>query len=238
MYERTKVFFRNSIEVMEKHTGRYGAPGMSRTKRKKPTPEQMAKQNQWKKERDIRWLLKENFDEHDYWMTLTYRREERPASLEAAKVQVQKFLRQMRSWYKRQGTDMKYIVITEYGSKGGVHHHIVVNRIPGADMEMAKKWPYGTPQYALLYLQGDFRKLASYIAKEPVNEKTKKWYSRSRNLRKPQMKKQIMKRKTFSQEPFVPKGFYLEKETLYSGINPITGHPYRYYTLVKINRRC
>lgn len=240
MYERTKVFFHNSIEVMEKHTGKYGAPGMKRSKKKKPTPEQMAKQNQWKKERDIRWLLKENFNEHDYWTTLTYRREERPANLEAAKVQIQKFLRQMRSWYKRQGSDMKYIVATEYGSRGGVHHHIVVNRIPGADIEMAKRWPYGNPQFTLLYLQGDFRKLASYIAKQPAEDNAikEKWYSRSRNLQKPRMEKRVMRRKTFAQDPFVPKGFYLEKESLYAGTNPITGHPYRYYTLVKINRRC
>ena len=238
MYERTKVFFKNSIEIYEKHTGKYGAPGMKRSKRVKPTPEQMARQNQWKKERDIRWLLKENFSEYDYWTTLTYRREERPISLEAAKAQVQKFLRQIRTWYMKQGTDLKYIVITEYGSKGGVHHHIVVNRIPGCDVEMVKKWPYGNPGFALLYSKGDFRKLANYIAKLPDNEKKKKWYSRSRNLQKPKMEKKVMKRKTFQKEPFVPKGFYLEKESLYAGTNPITGHPYRYYTLVKINRRC
>lgn len=240
MYERTRVFFRNSIEVMEKHTGKYGAPGMKRSKRAKPTPEQMAKQNQWKKERDIRWLLKENFGEHDYWITLTYRPGERPISMEAAKTQVQKFLRQMRTWYKRQGTDMKYIVITEYGSRGGVHHHIVVNRIPGTDIEIARKWTYGNPQFTLLYLQGDFRKLANYIAKQPAQDNAikGKWYSRSRNLQKPRMEKRVMRRKTFAQDPFVPKGFYLEKESLYAGTNPITGHPYRYYTLVKINRRC
>ena len=240
MYERTKVFFRNSIEVMEKHTGKYGAPGMKRSKRAKPTTEQMAKQNQWKKERDIRWLLKENFGEHDYWITLTSRPGGRPISLEAAKLQIQKFLRQMRDWYKKQGTPMKYIVITEYGSRGGVHHHIVVNRITGTDVEVAKKWPYGNPQFTMLYLQGDFRKLANYIAKQPAEDNAikKKWYSRSRNLQKPKMEKRVMKRKTFAQDPFVPKGFYLEKESLYAGTNPITGHPYRYYTLVKINRRC
>ena len=240
MYERTKVLFHNSIEIMEKHTGRYGAPGMKRAERKKPTPEQMAKQNQWKKERDIRWLLKANFGEHDYWTTLTYKPGERPVNIEIAKVQVQKFLRQMKSWYKKQESNLKYIVITEYGSRGGVHHHIVMNRIPGTDIEVAQKWPYGKPSFSLLYLEGDFRKLASYIAKQPSEENAikDKWYSRSRNLQKPEMEKRIMRRKTFSQEPFVPKGYYLEKESLYSGINPITGHPYRYYTVIKINRRC
>ena len=205
---------------------------MKRQKRKKPTPEQMAKQNQWKKERDIRWLLKMNFDQYDYWTTYTYRREERPVSIETAKDHIQKHLRKMRDWCKKQGLQLKYIVITEYGSRGGVHHHVVMNRIPGMDMEITKNWSYGNISFNLLYLKGDFRQLASYIAKLPAEDNSikDKWYSRSRNLKKPAMEKKPMKRKTFSKEPFVPKGYYLDKESVYSGTNPITGHLYRYYT--------
>lgn len=240
MYERSKVLFSDSIEIMEKHTGRYGAPGMKRTKRSKPTPEQMAKQNQWKKERDIRWLLKGNFAANDYWLTLTYRIGERPSTLQDAKKQIQKFLRKMRDWYKKQGTAMKYIVITEYGSRGGVHHHLVVNRIAGADVELSRQWIYGKGNYTLLHEEGGFRKLAEYIAKKPAEDNAikEKWYSRSRNLQEPKIVKKVMRRKTFQEEPFVPKGYYLEKESLYSGTNPITGHLYRYYTVIKLNRRC
>ena len=236
MYERTRVFFRSSIEIEEKHTGRYGAPGMERAKRKKPTPEQMAKQNQWKKERDIRWLLKENFDEHDYWATLTYRKGERPVDMDQAKEQVQKFLRKMREQYRKKGSPFRYIAVIEVGSKGGMHCHIVMNRIEGGDVLVAKHWPYGHAAFSLLYLEGGFRKLANYIAKQA--DTGKKWYSRSRNLQKPKIKKEVMKRKTFTKKPYVPKGYYLEKESLYFGTNPVTGHPYRYYTLVKINGRC
>lgn len=240
MYEREKVLFRDSIEVMEKHTGKYGAPGTPRAKRKKPTPEQMAKQNQWKKERLIRWLLKENFEEHDYWVTLTYKKEERPPDLKTAKGQVQKLLRKLRDWYKRKGVMLKYIVVTEYGIRGGVHHHLVLNRIPGIDVELVKQWIYGKANFSLLYREGGFRKLANYIAKLPAEDNALKgkWYSRSRNLKLPKIVKQVMHRKTFTKEPFVPKGYYLDKESLYAGVNPVTGHMYRYYTLVKINRRC
>ena len=38
----------NTREVEEKHTGRYGARGQKRQKRRKATPEEIAKQNQWK----------------------------------------------------------------------------------------------------------------------------------------------------------------------------------------------
>ena len=42
----------DSLEIEEKHTGRYGASGQKRQKRKKATPEDIERQNQWKKERD------------------------------------------------------------------------------------------------------------------------------------------------------------------------------------------
>lgn len=186
MYERTKVFFKTSIEIEEKHTGRYGAPGMKRAKRKKPTPEQMERQNQWKKEKAIRHLLKENFDEHDYWITLTYKKDMRPETQAQAKEQVQKFLRKMRDQYKKRNVPLRYIAAIEIGSRGGIHCHIVMNRIEGGDVLVAKHWPHGHAAFSLLYLEGGFRKLANYIAK---NTSSRKWYSRSRNLRKPRTKK-------------------------------------------------
>ena len=42
----------DSLEIEEKHTGRYGASGQKRQKRKKATPDDIKRQNQWKKERD------------------------------------------------------------------------------------------------------------------------------------------------------------------------------------------
>ena len=235
MYERKRYLCGDSIEVEECHTGRYGAPGMKRGPKKKPTPEQIEKQNQWRKERDIRRLLKVNFEEHDYWITLTYKKGSRP-EMEQAKKQVQKFLRQMRDQYKKRGSPLKYIVKTEIGSKGGIHHHIVMNRIEGGDKLAARFWTHGYAAYKLLYTEGGFRSLADYIAKKEGQKDT--WYSRSRNLKQPKVERRIMRRKTFSQEIKVPKGYYLEKESVYEGANPVTGHPYRHYTLVRMNGRC
>ena len=67
----------NTREVEEKHTGRYGARGQKRQKRRKATPEEIAKQNQWKRERDVRRLIKWNFGIGDYWFTLTYKKTEK-----------------------------------------------------------------------------------------------------------------------------------------------------------------
>lgn len=239
MYIRKRFFCGWVIEVEECHNGRYGAPGMKRAKREKPTPEQIAKQNQWRKERDIRRLLETNFDEYDYWLTLTYRIGNRPPDMAQAKKQVQKFLRQMRDAYKIRGQPLKYIVVTEIGSRGGIHHHIVLNRTEGGDKLVTKYWPYGGANITLLRGKGEYRKLADYIAKQPGDNAVKeKWYSRSRNLQKPRVEKQVMRRRTFSREIRVPKGYYLDKDSVFQGENRVTGHPYRYYSLVKINGRC
>ena len=73
-YTGKRYHFKNAIEVEEFHTARYGAPGQSRMKRRKPTPEQMEKINQYNREKLARRKLREHFDIHDYFTDLTYRR--------------------------------------------------------------------------------------------------------------------------------------------------------------------
>ena len=64
----------DTVEIEEKHTGKYGARGQTREKKRKATLEEIKKHNQWKRERDVRRLIKWNFRERDYWITLTYGR--------------------------------------------------------------------------------------------------------------------------------------------------------------------
>lgn len=73
----------DTVEIEEKHTGKYGAAGQIRQKRRKATPEEIAKHNQWKRERDVRRLIKWNFRERDYWITLTYPKGCKPTYREA-----------------------------------------------------------------------------------------------------------------------------------------------------------
>jgi len=50
-FKRLRYKLTNSIEVMEFHTARYGAPGQPRAEKKAQTPEAMAKVNQRNRER-------------------------------------------------------------------------------------------------------------------------------------------------------------------------------------------
>lgn len=117
-----------SLEIEEKHTGRYGARGQKREKRKKASPEDIKRQNKWKRERDLRRLIKWNFGKYDYWMTITYRKGDRPA-WEQMKKDVTDLIKKVRKRYRKLGKELKYIYRLQIGKRGGPHVHILVNRI-------------------------------------------------------------------------------------------------------------
>ena len=71
----------NVIERQEYLDGRYGAPGEKRAKKKKATPEEVEQVNQWTRERKARHRLRMYFKVNDYFFTLTYPKEERPADM-------------------------------------------------------------------------------------------------------------------------------------------------------------
>lgn len=235
MHIRKRYYFNNSIEVEEYHRGKNGAPGLPREKRKKPTKEQMEIVNQKNREKKTRRLIKWNFQENDYWITLTYKRENRPDNMEKAKKDLERFREKLRKIWKKENTELKWIATIEIGSKGGVHVHMIINRIQDGDVEIQKAWTHGRAHIELMYEDGGFQDLAEYIVKRRPGEN--KYYGRSRNLIEKQPETQRMRRSTLGKDPKPPKGYYLDKTTFYEGINPFTGFPYRSYTFVKIEKR-
>ncbi len=238
-YTGNRRRFKNAIEVEEYHTARYGAPGMKRAKRKKPTPEQMEKVNQYNREKLARWKLRANFDIHDYFTNLTYRRDERPSGMEEAKEHFRKFIREVRKEYKKRGYEVKWMRNIEVGTRNGWHIHLIINRCPDTDLILAKAWKKGKVINELMYEKGEFRDLAAYITKTPKTDSRLREtnYSASRNLPVPDPEKKVYIHWRTWGKIRVPKGFYLDKESVYEGINPITGFPYRHYTLLRIKRR-
>ena len=107
-YKRAVWEFGWCMEVEEKHTGNFGARGQKRQKRRKATKEEIARHNQWKRERDVRRLIKWNFTQNDYWMTITYKKGERP-SAEEMKKDMEILIRKVRAQYRKAGKELKYI---------------------------------------------------------------------------------------------------------------------------------
>lgn len=239
----TACRIRDRIEIDKYYTANYGAPGMKRAEKKNRTPEEMAKQNYWKRCRDLRRIIELNFGEGDLHVVLTCKKEERPDKEEAPKV-IRKFRDRLAREYKKQVWELKYVITCEIGQRGAVHWHMIINNMTSERTSttklIQKYWIRGRPYFTALDGSGDYKKLAEYIVKETA-EKIKKEetceklsYIASRNLKKPQVKRSNVKAKKWKKEPVVPKGWELVAESLINGINRYTGLPYQKYVIRRI----
>lgn len=241
--------FPNSIEYEYKFAGNYGAKGEKRAERKKATPEQIKKQNQTNKEKRMRRVIKANFLSEDYWMTLKYPEGTRK-KIEEVKKEFKKFLDDMRKAYKKRSELFKFIYRMEIGKHGGIHIHILLNRIDGkphTDLLAKKLWPHGSINYETLYEFGGYKKLANYIVKPPDEEECEQLslfdeedqkqfirYSCSRNLVRPEPDRKVYRRWTvkrlIEEGPKPTPGYYIDKDSIVTGVNKYTGMSYLQYT--------
>lgn len=260
-YKQITFNFHNSREVSLIYDGNYGAKGEKRAPRQKATPEQIKKQNQKNRERRVRHLINYNFTDEDLWITLKY-----PAgttkSLEELKKDFSSFIRKLRYRYKKHDSELKYIYRMEIGRKGGLHVHILINRITDADLYIKQSW-CGHVWMTSLYEEGGHEKLAEYITKKPDDEIRGQMsifskeeqedlikYSPSRNLERPVPEVKEYSRRTVRDTiekiqsgnymELATPGFYIDKGSIYTGINPFTGKSYLHYTEYRIRggRQC
>ncbi len=134
-------------------------------------------------------LLNCNFQAGDLWVTLTYSPERLPADREAAKADIQKFLRKVRGLYKKTtGESLRYVVTTSDksprdGEKARVHHHIVMDALAYEVIE--KLWPKEDISYRRLDGRGDYTGVARYMVENAGRAEGKRRWSSSKGLRKP-----------------------------------------------------
>lgn len=245
--------FAYSAEYEYKYAGKYGAKGEKRRKRKKATPEQVKKQNQHNREKTVRRLLKANFDKGDIWATVKY-----PAGTRKPVGEVKKdlraFLSALRRAYKKRGDMLKFIYRMEVGKRGGIHLHIVVNRVKGGETGLVLQdcWKDGRVHYEHVDgREGSFERLAAYITKLPDEETEKQLsffeekdrkefvrYSTSRNLVHPQPERNEYRRRTMrkllEEGPKPRPGWYIDRDSIVCGKNPYTGMSYLHYTEYRI----
>ena len=163
-YFKTTIKAGATVEVCKSYTKRVGVKGVR--ERRKATPEEMEKVNQMNAERVLRLKINANFKEDDLFITLTYRRTEKPTPKEA-KGNIKKFLKELRKKYKELGVELKYINVTEYKNKS-IHHHILINHIEGCDTSKMVRtlWKFGRPDFKYLDHTGQYKDLAAYLIKE------------------------------------------------------------------------
>ena len=248
MTKRKTYRFRGGeiIEVEEYHDGAYGAPGKSRAKKQKPTTEQMQQVNALNKARLVRHRLLEYFNQGDIFATLTYAVENRPPDMAKAKKDFSDAMRKIRRKYKKIEAPLYWMRNIEQGTKGAWHIHLIIKDCEGAASILQDAWEHGGVYIERIgkskYYDKDMSQLAAYITKnERTVEKRKDGtaaktrirqalYSASKNmpLKKPKVKLLVRWRA----KPQEKKGYYIAK--CHEGVNPITGHRYRRYTMYRI----
>ncbi len=227
-----------TIEIEKYYSSRYKKKGIKRSKNKKPTSEQQKEVNNRKAEKKLRQLINANFQGGDFHMVLNYAKENRPDTKDEMRIDLDKFLRDARKEYKKAGLTLKYIHVPEIGEKGARHHHLVINNI---DINILRKiWDKGRIHCYPLDDTGQYSELASYLIKytEKVmgtdEEIQGRRWNCSRNLIHPETKKKIIShRECYKDKPMERKGYYVDKNSIRSGIHDETGYPYFTYTLIK-----
>lgn len=207
-----------------------------RLPRRKPTAEEVKKNNLRMAKAKLRMLIDNNFREDDYYLTLTFKIELPP---EESKKAIQKFVRDLRKQYKKHEKELKYIYIAE--EKGRLHFHMLVNKeIELSTALMRKLWPYGFTE--IKYYRGaaeDAILMAEYFTKERniENESKERIFKRtwvkSNNVQPPEVKVKILKATEWKREVNIPNGYYLDKDSYWEGINN-AGYPFRFYRLIRI----
>ncbi len=244
-YVKATIKNKYYTEIYKYYSGRigkkiYNAPCMGKT------PLNQLRYQDRKAERVCRWKLDNNFKAGDLFITLTYKSNEKPTSEETRK-NISALLARLRIEYKKLNKIFKYIYVAGRTKRGAVHFHMVLNAI---DINIiSKSWRKITGGKVLAQsLYGkDFGKVASYLIKnscETFYSKDKihnKRYCSSNNLEMPSIEREIIGAKEWRNTPKAPKGFIIDKTSLYNGYgwleneNGWNGCKTQYYKLIPID---
>jgi hypothetical protein len=237
-YIREKIKAGKQKEVKVYHAYKYQSKKASRSKNVEITAEEMAKINTYNAERKLRILLNANFKEDDLYLTLTYK-EETPDAAEA-KSCLAKFTRKLRNFYKKIGSMLKYIAVTEYKKKR-IHHHMLINaKSKVKKSDIVKFWQHGFVKVEFFGGEpDDCLKLASYFIKETNNtfntdEKVHglRWIG-SKNLIHPVPEVKIVKADSWRDDPKADKGYYIDISSIKTW-RTNDGYMCQFYRMIKL----
>ena len=246
------------VEYEHKCMGKFGAKGEKRAPKKKATPEQIKQQNHANRIKRVRREIFLNFHPWDFWLTLKYKRGTRKYTKEVL-ADFKKWIDSLRKIYRKAGEKLKWIRRIEIGKYGGIHVHIIVNRprtIKNVDLIMKELWGRAGINFQTLREEGGYEQLAAYLCKKGDDEtqgqlsflpeedrKRCLIYSTSKNLIRPE---DVRKRKRYThwtmrrlieEGPKPREGYYIDKNSIRTGVNPYTGMTYFYYTEIRIRNR-
>lgn len=217
-------------------TGDHKAP---REKKTEGTSEAQKEGNLRRATQMLTWLLNENFRDGDLLVTLDYKKELRPKDSDRMHKDFKNFYDRMNRRLKKMGLPHpKYIRVIERGSKGAVHHHIVMQEVPLSVLREC--WTAGWVNIKPLYTDGNYRGIAEYFMKyskktmETAGIEAKKHWYPSKGLKQPKKGKPREIRSREIGQIKIPKGYYLDQDSVKEGIGKENGRRTFSYILVKL----
>lgn len=221
---------------------------VSRKRKEKVSDESQMRINKIRQQDKVRRKLIQYFDMSDYFITLTYRPENRPETMEEALKDWKKLYNQLARYYKRKGVTLRWVKNVERGTKGAWHIHLIIKKVDGLLEKIDQWWTKGYINYCRIgrdprFAEMHFIKLAAYITKSEVSREKKKdgTYEKprlkeahctwSKNMPLPDPK--VKKLKQWRKEPWCKKGYVIVQDSLYQG-EDVMGFMVRRYTMLRI----
>ena len=201
-------------------------------------PEQQEEANKRRDAFEITVRLNANFTHRDYYITLTYSKDKQPETVNDAKTDRAAFLRRVRSIYERHGLRPLYLICTEVGKRGGIHHHLVIDGRVDV-REICEAWSLGHNNIELLEPSGEYSRLAEYFVKNRKQWKaaggTGRMWTCSRYIQRPPTVKRIVNANRYTETPRERKGFRIDRDTIKRGITR-DGWSYLSYICIEENQ--
>lgn len=255
MYEMRRYIAGATIDVYKLHSLIYGK-NKKRAGRCNPTPESVKLQNELlAKDKAIR-KVNHNFTMDDLHLIPTFKKEKRPIVADGRKI-FEELIRKARKKYSKAGLKLKYFYAFGFLDKEEAenqsgdynhnetvpHFHLIVNYI---DIRIwTELWrEYGRIMIFPLDQNSNYAGLVNYFFEHTKNNfraensPMKQRYGCSRNLiDPPPPKKKVVKADSWRETPKAIKGYYIDTDSIRMGVSEITGYPYQFYRMVKINPR-
>lgn len=214
MFYRDTIIAGKTIIRSLKAVSRINTETQKRRAKTNPTSEAVRKINLKNAVKILTAKLNHNFKQGDYHIVLTYGETLEPQD---AKRALERFIRNVRNYCRKNNIDFKWVAVTEYKHKR-IHHHIVMSKI---DTDVIDKyWPHGYEYPVVLDETGNYYALAEYLLKETEktfrsdNSPQKRRYSSSRNVVMPEVKREKIAGREVYHDIKTPKGYSVDEDTV------------------------
>lgn len=230
-YIQKLVVTPNATFTYKHYSARYGKKG-KRGERIGPTSQQQKKINMRIARHKILWTICWWFRRDDYLLTLTYRRADRPETAKEAAAKAGKALSKLRRILKDDGIKLSYMLMTERGERGAIHHHVLIkNRFNIGIFFDKRLWEYGGVHHDPEFMKNTpIIKIAKYFVKGN-SDNSEKLFSKSRDLICPKPEVKIIPADTWREKPVIKKGY--ELWNLAEGVECERGTIYQEYIMVR-----